>query len=1404
MKRGCISLFLIFLFLQHLFPNKILDFDSYSIEDGFSSSKANAIIQDRKGFIWIGTWNGLTRFDGYNTVVYTSGIEEHGVISNREIVSLCEDDQGNIWIGTSSGLNRLNPETGNIDIYDFESRILSIYQDSRGDIWVGTWDEGLVRLNPETGQRDTFLEYNVISDIIEDEHNDFWIATYQGLVLFDRDSETYLRYTTNTDAPSTSIIHSVLTSLATSNDGALWIGFWGGGVSKMSRDSLTRAFSFQHFQVREGEGSMSSNEVYRLHYDEYGNLWIGTWDAGLILFEEEQQIKSPQEAFFHNFEHDLNNRYSLSGNNISALFVDRSGILWVSGALIDRANVLKTSGITRYSTTEIQDGRAIENAVRSIAGDSIGNLWVGTSRSLKYFRRSTETYQLISSLENLSYHFNGNLFESNSVLALECFDQGLLVGTDDAGLLFFTKNELDRFPNSRFQFVNNQTNLALPGNKVDIITASKKYPGEFWIGTLQTGFARLSIKNNVISEIRNYQTYNSGLSDNNIRDIIEDKNGFVWIATQRGLNRFDPETEDFINFYSVRGDASTINDNIINVLLEDSLGNLWIATNSGLNKKVVNVLSDGTEVISFKRFPAQRFVSSELITNAFLDSEGDLWLGLYEGMVKFSVIDQTVIDYFQMREYQRVGVERNSAFRTYDGEIIIGGGYGFITFYPENLHFLSMPPEVTFTDIQIFNTSISNMVTNGERRFNKSVPYMNDLRLSYSDRVLTFVFSAMDYMDPQRNTYAYILEGFDDDWNLVGERNTATYTNIPDGEYVLKVLAANSDGVWAEEPAILNITITPPWWKTTWAFSVYIFIILILLYFFQKYSIIQVKEKSNLFLEKIQREKEQELYDLKVRFFTNITHEFRTPLTLILGPVEEILSKSKVSVDIEKSLKLVHRNTHRLLRLVNQLMEFRKVDRGKMELFLQKENIIPILDDLYDSFLPLAEAKKIYLEVNYSPAEIIAWVDRDKLEKVLFNLLSNAVKFTENNGHISLNAGIEKDDENQIEHLYIEVIDDGIGIADVNKNQIFERFFQVDEKRSKSTGGIGLYLAKAFVDLHQGKIDLISEPGKGSCFRVAIPTDLGTTPEFIRDVIQKSTEMNVSDDAFVESGIGIQAKGKNADVDLSVKKSKSISKNKPVALVVEDDEDLNTFICDGLQEFFNVISTIDGKQGLEYAKKNNPDIIISDIMMPEMDGFEMCRELRDDINTSHIPVVFLTAKTMQEDEIKGLRLGAVDYIFKPFNMESLRLKLLNILENISILQNRFRTDAILEPDVESLSSLDEEFLKNAVAAVDEQLDNPSFDVEKLSEKLRLTPNQTYRKIKALTGYTAKEFIRIHRLKTAAQLLIQRKRNISEIIYMVGFSSPSYFSRCFRDFFGCTPSEYIEKENDEFEDQSIEE
>ena len=1353
------------------------------MDDGFTNSRANAIIQDRKGFIWVGTWNGLNRYDGYSCVTFQPHFHDSTSVAGREIVSLMEDSHGKIWIGTSSGLSCYHPKTGKFRNYKFNNRILSLAGDSSSHaIWVGTWNGGLFKLIPSTGEITHYLANDIVSDILIDSRKIMWVATYHGLLRYDKKTNSFTRFLPQ---PGTnSVSHPVITQVLESADGKLWLGTWGEGLEKVDVRDHGKKLHFTHYKSRAGKGSINASVISRLYYDQYHNLWIGTWNDGLRLLRETQQKRAPEQAQFITYREEPDNPTSLSRGGVSALCVDHNGVLWAGAATIDRASIIQT-GIQRYRLPQIGK-KPVSSTIISTFAEYKKQLWVGSNNRLYQYELQHGKYVFRKAYSKPGYQLGTTRYASRSILDIAADSTGLWVGTEDAGLVYypFTSNYL--LDKSRWLIFNQQTHPAIPGNKVCCLTISKKYPGVIWCGTMQNGFAKIIRKGRKISAVKSYYSGSTSqtCTDNNVRAVYEDHEGKVWVGTQNGLNCLDPQTNQFQRFFYSSNNKNTINDNVINAIHEDRYGNLWIGTNSGLNRRILTTDKNGQEATRFKGYPNLDFLDNEIVTNLLEDESGNLWVRLYRGLIKLNIANESIAGEYLTRDYENLWLYRHTALKYNDGQFILGDQSGFLTFYPDSISGSAYPPNVVITDCLVFNKSIqrgSNKLQNGDQE--TTIPYAKHLQLSYKDKMVTLVFSAMDYKNPKKNMYYYKLDGFDEQWNNIGSRNSATYTNIPSGKYAFKVKARNGDGNWSKGNTELVINVSPPWWKTPWAYIIYGIIIAGLLYFFRKYSFIKAREKSHLKFEKMKAEEITRLNELKSLFFTDITHELKTPLTLILGPARELLNDKSLSAYATKQAELIKNSGYKLLRLVNQLMEFRKIEKGAMdELFIQPCDINTMLKEISDFFMPMAESRNIHFTLHLDDETLVVGVDTVKIEKVIFNLISNAFKYSKDGGMIAVKVAL-RNISNGKQILIFEVQDNGIGIPKEYKERVFERFFQVNQIRTQSTGGVGLYMAKALVEQHGGEIELESEWGKGSCFRVSIP--VVTSMPHQKDTTHLSEE-------FVNEYIANDHPEKD---ETEVQYKSQEDKPKPVLLIVEDDGDLNDFLVSGLADEFQTINAFNGKEALESAKKQNPDLILTDIMMPEMDGFEFCQLIRKDINTSHIPVVFLTAKTMQEDEIKGLKLGAVDYIYKPFNLVSLRLKIRNILATRQQIQEQIRKEQILEPESIELSSLDEIFLKNAVESVSRNMDNPNFDVEAFSRELGASSNQVYRKIKALTGQTAKEFIRTQRLKMAASLLAQRKRSISEVIYMVGFTSPSYFTRCFKEFYGCTPKEYMENNGD---------
>ncbi|WP_303921465.1 two-component regulator propeller domain-containing protein [Draconibacterium sediminis] len=1359
-----------------------LYFSHLGTEHGLTIDKANDIVQDKKGFIWIGTINGLTRFDGYDCVTYQPQYHDSTSISNREITKLLVDKAGNLWIGTASGLNFMDVRNGTIKRYKIRNRIMSLLEDDKGLIWIGTWSDGLYILDPETGEMKHHLANDVISDLHLDSRNMMWIASYNGLLCFNPESGDYKRYVPETG--KNSISNATVTQVLESEEGVLWIGTWGGGLNKAVLNDDGEIVNFFVYREEDREGSIIDDGVYRLCYDQFHNLWIGSWNEGLSLLKRDQQQLSPEEAHFWVYEVSVDNPGSLSSNAISTIFVDKSGLLWVGSAKIDRASITD-KGLSRYVLPSRIDNLGNKIRVMNFAAYN-DQLWVGTSYNLLQYEKHNGIYVLKNDYGEQTYSHNGLTFIAYSIFDMFADSTGLWLGTEDAGIIHYNYTpDLSLDINGR-KYYNTETLPGISGNKVVELIPSKKYSGVIWVGVRERGLVKMKTdaQGKVSFESIGQRNDSRELSSNIIRALHEDRSGKVWIGTENGLNCYNPETGDISYYFYSPSDTNSLNDNTINAILEDSFGNLWIGTNSGLNKKIEKFDDEGNKIVEFKGFPQTEYLKNDYISGLMEDDLGHLWIRTFQGMLEFDIENEVIEKKYFSQDYRNDLLDRNTQMALSDGRMLAGNLASFALIDLQGMNNTQKTSEIVLSDIRVYDKSLNReKELRTDYGLTSAVAYSDKISLSYKDKMVTFSFSDMDYKNPGKNEYFFRMEGFDAQWNSAGTRNTATYTNLPPGNYTFKVVSSTGNDVDYTKATTFQVSMSPPWWKSIVAYIVYAMSFFAVLYFFMKYSIINAQKKSELAFEHLRAEELRNLNEQKTLFFTDITHELRTPLTLILGPSKELLDDKKLSAESHKLAHLINTSAYKLLRLVNQLLEFRKIEKGIPEsLYIQHCNLANLLLEVFNFFKPMADSRQIEFKLNTTPETIMAYFDPDKMEKIIFNLLSNAFKYSPDNSAISINA-FERTNTNEDKEIVIEVQDSGVGIAKEYQEKIFERFFQVKQQRTQSTGGIGLFMAKAMIEQHGGSIELDSEEGKGSCFRLVLPLNSELAAQ------AEKSEKWKPEDSVTTLAQPEDATFENILHDTSLNGSDN---TKPHVLVVEDDADLKEFLCTGLSKHFNVECADNGREALEKIEANTPDLILSDVMMPEMDGFELCTQLRNDLNYSHIPVIFLTAKTMQEDQIKGLKLGAVDYIYKPFNMVSLSLKIYNLLTLQKQKQERLRTEQILEPEHIELSSLDEEFLKAAVQSVQNNLDNTNFDVEAFSAELKVSANQAYRKIKALTGQTANEFIRTQRLKVASGLLVQKKRSISEVIYMVGFTSPSYFSRCFKDFYGCTPKEYIEK------------
>jgi signal transduction histidine kinase/DNA-binding response OmpR family regulator len=856
-----------------------------------------------------------------------------------------------------------------------------------------------------------------------------------------------------------------------------------------------------------------------------------------------------------------------------------------------------------------------------------------------------------------------------------------------------------------------------------------------------------------------------------ISAITEDKEGNLWIGTDWGIAVLQKETGRFVHYINQKNDPASLSSNNVIDIKEDSKGRIWIGTHGGLN------LFNKQEQ-SFQSFTDSDGLPNNSVLTIQEDGDGNLWMGTPNGISSMAIhsdsgrsLNVSFKNYDEADGLQGKQFNENAAYRTSRNELIFGGANGFNIFKPEQLGMNKNKPQVVLTDFQLFNKSIKpGENVDGEVLLKQAITEATRITLPANKNVFSIEFAALNFFHPEKNEYKYKLEEFNTDWLSADSRSRrVTFTNLDPGDYVFHVKAANNDGVWNEEGTSIIITVLPPFWKTRMAMVLYFLAVILGLLVVRK--MIQQREQMKFAIQQERQEaiRMHELDMMKIKFFTNVSHEFRTPLTLILTPMEKLL-RQVTDVEQKGQFELIQRNGKRLLNLVNQLLDFRKMEVQEIKFSPSEGDVIKFIRETVYSFSDLSEKKHIKLDFHSSLDSLETIFDQDKVEKILFNLLSNAFKFTPEYGSVSVDV-VFQDDQNA-KWLKIRVTDTGIGIPLDKLDKIFDRFFQNELPKSmvNQGSGIGLSITKEFVKIHGGSITVESEQEKGSCFTVMLP---------VNEIISHAGSPSVE---TILTPVELEDDPVQLNLDQSVDQ-------KPLVLLIEDNEDFRFYLKDNLKLTYDIVEARDGKEGFKKALSHFPDLIVSDVMMPEMNGLELCRKIKSDQRVSHIPIILLTARTSEEQRLEGFEIGADDYINKPFNFELLESRIRNLIAQRQKLHVSLSKQAGVKASELNITSLDEKFIQNAIRYVEENVSNADYSVEDLGKELGISRAHFYKKIISLTGKSPLEFIRAIRLQQAAQLLEKSQLTVAEVAYKVGFNNPKYFAKYFKETFHVLPSAY---------------
>lgn len=1348
--------------LVFLYGMDEMAFKHLGLKDGLSDSQITHIMQDSKGFMWFSTTYGLNRYDGYAFKSFIRNSKDPYSLPDNSVRSVQEDADGLLWLQlTRFGYVYYDPQKEKFhpvgpllkEKYGIPDSPVLLYIDKEKNIWSYDYN-GTYYYNIKE-QKLTFYPIHEefkkkgigLSCITEDKNGIILVYSNGCFEQIGRDTNEIINrnnYLVNFSEKE------VWYTMCVDADGDYWIygnnnnGIW----FYKTTDNQWMYLSTR----KESPYILSSDQINDVKNDAQGQIWIATDHGGINIINKKQHTVKYLKS-------DLFNERSILQNSVNHLYCDKSGSVWVG--YYKRGISYYNESIFKFRTDYLSEFNRIKNFsadVNVINEDDQAGLWLGTSNGLIHINRKTNERRIYQ------HDSNKNSLSGDVIVSmLKAKDKKIWVGTYRDGLSAFDGHTFTNYrhhPDNPNSLINNNVWAVAEGTD-----------GYIWIGTLGSGLQGLDPNT---GKFTRYIVPNEESDRMYIFSICVGRDKNLYMATSNGILVFYPGTKTFERWFgNKKGTQEFLHPNINNIY-EDTRGLLWIATSEGLNiydrknDKIINLGDEVIQAIVEDNNKNMWITTTNSITNIIVNT--DPTTGVYAYTChRYSEIDGLQDQQFNPR----------SLFKTIKGEIIAGGVRGLSFFDPEGLKYNSNTPKIEFTELQLFNESVKiDSVYDGNRILTQSLSYTPEIRLKHSQNVFSVSFSAMNYILPEKTRYQYMLEGFNTEW-MTADVNKLTYTNLAAGKYVLKVKAINSDGFSSHEISELGIVITPPFWASPIAYLLYFILVIGILFLARRQILRNERQKYKLVQIEQEAQQKHEIDDMKLRFFTNISHELRTPLTLIISPLENVIKHIENSEQKNK-LEMVHRNAIRLLGMVNQLLDFRKSDVKGHQLNPSQGDIVEFIHSVSNSFIEYSEKKNVRLIFFSAVKEFFMVFDEDKMNKIITNLLSNAFKFTPEGGRVDVSLDWLPATDEHSEQFEIKISDTGIGIKDEDKELIFERFYQVQQIEGQKTdgSGIGLHLVKEFVSLHNGTINVLDNVGKGSVFIITLPI---VRAQAIQG--QKPEPAPVQEDAKVPAEISLSDDLPTEDNEREL----------PVILIVDDNEDFRLFMRDSLVSEYRVAVAADGAKAWAMIPELQPDIIVSDVMMPEMDGNELSRLVKTDISTSHIPLILLTARSAKEQKLEGLESGADDYITKPFDFDILNLRIKRLLKLRQKRQENFNPQMEISPSEITITSLDEKLIKKAIQYVEDNISRSELSVEELSNELGMSRVHLYKKILSITGKTPIEFIRIIRLKRAAQYLRESQQTVSEIAYQTGFSNPKFFRKYFKEEFGVLPSEYQERE-----------
>ena len=1376
LQKRCLILGVLVLGISHfVIAQNPINFTSITTKEGLSSNTINAELRDRFGLMWFGTTNGLTKYDGSNFVTYRHDAAANNSLPSNEILTLFEDRSGKLWIATGSGglcfydrkFDRFIQFKGNGSWPELTgTSIRAITQDHKGRLWIGTYKDlrmidlhngSTTRLpiySPDNNDIGTF----VVLSIFEDSRQRMWVGTNNGLYLYDWVKNSFTRYA-HEDNAAGSISSNTVKAIAEDVNGGLWFGTYD-GVNRW----MDGHFSVLRHNNQDPE-SLSDNTIFALCPTPDGKIWIGT--------ENGISIADAQAKSFQRLKTDPRNGASLKSNSIRSIYLDPDGIFWVGTFRGGICKYNRHLALFNQKQSDQFDPVGLKSPlVTAFAQDSRGRILVGTDGAgVAVFDKTTGFLYPRQLQSKLKRHADGL-----SVLSMYTDKKGnTWVGTYHDGVFC-----IDRDTKTYKQFVADGTAQGLSSNDISYINEDTY--GRIWFGTLGHGINVYNTASHQMSRLSSKMALEPGGERLPLNDFIGaitvGADGRVWIGSLgTGIAVYNPSTKTFLHYNKAN---NRLVDNIISNILVARDNSIWIATNNGISH------FDPIRK-AFDNYGEREGLANCSVKVLLEDKDGLLWLSTDRGITSFDSKKIIFRNFTDENGVQQGAFLTGAGLKSTSGELYFGGQDGFNYFNPARLPATNLPGRVMLTDLKVGNESVN---PGDKSPIKEEIDIAKEIVLHHGQN-FAISYVALDYTSAKQNAYAYKLEGFDKNWNFVHKGRTASYTNLDPGTYEFAVQASSNDKLWNNPVTRIKVIVLPPFWRTIYAYVLYVLLIGAALLLMRRRGIEKIRrqfkqEQEKLYqsqlIEQERREAERlrELDNLKIKFFTDLSHEFRTPVSLILAPVEKLLEKSFEQEDTEHLL-MINRNGRRLLNLVNQLLDFRKMEEQTLKINWLPGDIVRFIIEAAEAFQDLAIHKQISLNIESDCEHFTALFDPDKLERIVFNLLSNAFKFTPANGAIDISVHIVNETHGSTT-LILGISDTGVGIQPADLNKIYDRFYQSKQDKAmlNQGTGIGLSITKEFVEMHNGVIDVTSKPSEGSTFTVTIPlVAVSALPENASDAPPEITDDQTAAFKLELDNIGPL----------------------PTILLVEDNDEFRHYLAGHLKQYYQIIEASNGREGWQKTLSAHPQLVVTDISMPYMNGTDLCKKIKGDKRTSHTPVILLTAMTGEEEQLHGLQTGANDYLTKPFNFQILQTKISNLLDlNRNLKDTYSKQIQIIDQQVE-VESADVKLLNMIMKYIEMKMSDPELSVEELSKHVGMSRGSLYYKLIELTGLSPVEYVRNVKLDKAAALLEASDYNIAQIAYLTGFGAPSYFSRMFKARFRILPSEYISVKRQSFKSKN---